>query len=230
MTPTINAVLLDAGGVLILPDLDLVRKALAGTGIRPHAKTLDYAHDVGIAAYDGAGGGDAGYRALLAAYVRTAGVPRSAAEVAATQLETALKATSNAWARVRPGARPGLQAICQRGVKVVVVSNSNGTVEQSLRAFSICQVGPGPGASITAILDSAVVGVAKPDPRIFGLALSEAGVPPDRAVHVGDSVRADVEGARAAGIRPLHFDPHGLCGAADHEHAVSLREVANLIG
>jgi putative hydrolase of the HAD superfamily len=216
--------------VLILPDVDLVRKALAGTGARPHARALDYAHDVGIAAYDRAGGEEGGYQAFLAAYVRAAGVRPSAAELAAKQLDTAIKATSNAWSRVRPGARPGLQAICKRGVDVAVVSNSNGTVEQSLRLLCICQVGPGLGSSIAAVLDSRVVGLAKPDPRIFRLALSEVGAPAERAVHVGDSVQADVEGARAAGIRPLHFDPHRLCAASDHEHAVSLIEVANLIG
>jgi putative hydrolase of the HAD superfamily len=49
-------------------------------------------------------------------------------------------------------------------------------------------------------------------------------------VHVGDSVRMDVGGARAAGIRPLHLDPFGFCSAADHEHVRSLEEVAGLVG
>ena len=54
-------------------------------------------------------------------------------------------------------------------------------------------------------------------------------MPADRAVHVGDSVHADVEGARAAGVTPVHFDPYGLCKAQGHEHAASLVAVADLV-
>jgi putative hydrolase of the HAD superfamily len=43
----------------------------------------------------------------------------------------------------------------------------------------------------------------KPDPRIFGMLLDEAGVAADRAVHVGDDPEADVEGARRAGVEAV---------------------------
>ena len=80
------------------------------------------------------------------------------------------------------------------------------------------------------VIDSAVVGVAKPDPRIFTLALDALGLPDaDRGtvVHVGDSLRYDVTGALAAGVRPLHLDPYGFCPAPDgHEH---LRRLSDLI-
>lgn len=82
---------------------------------------------------------------------------------------------------------------------------------------------------VAAVVDSAVVGVAKPDPRIFDIALARAGVSAACAIHVGDSVRADVEGARAAGVRPFHFDPYELCEASDHDHVRSLLEVAKLV-
>jgi FMN phosphatase YigB (HAD superfamily) len=44
-------------------------------------------------------------------------------------------------------------------------------------------------------------GVAKPDPRLFALALREAGCSPHECLHVGDLPAADVAGARAAGLR-----------------------------
>ena len=50
---------------------------------------------------------------------------------------------------------------------------------------------------------SAEVGAAKPDPAIFARALALAGVRAEEAWHVGDSVDADVEGALAAGLRPV---------------------------
>ena len=56
---------------------------------------------------------------------------------------------------------------------------------------------------------SADVGAAKPDPAIFRAALSRAGVEPHEAVHVGDQISSDIQGARAVGIRPVLVDRDG---------------------
>jgi hypothetical protein len=48
-----------------------------------------------------------------------------------------------------------------------VVSNSDGTVERQLRRARICQIGAGRGTSVLVIVDSAIFGMAKPDPSIF---------------------------------------------------------------
>jgi putative hydrolase of the HAD superfamily len=89
------------------------------------------------------------------------------------------------------------------------------------------------GIEVGIVIDSAVVGVSKPDPRIFGLALDALGVARGSSatvVHVGDSLRYDVTGALAAGVRPLHLDPYGFCPAPDgHEHLRSLEEIVPLI-
>jgi putative hydrolase of the HAD superfamily len=78
------------------------------------------------------------------------------------------------------------------------------------------------------VVDSTVVGVAKPDPAIFGIALDALGVPAGGTVlHVGDSLRYDVAGALAAGLQPVHLDPHGFCPAPDgHRHLRTLAELA----
>ena len=55
-------------------------------------------------------------------------------------------------------------------------------------------------------------GARKPDPAIFAAALELAGAPPDEALHVGDTPEEDVDGARAAGIRPLLIDREGTGG------------------
>jgi putative hydrolase of the HAD superfamily len=93
--------------------------------------------------------------------------------------------------------------------------------------------GPAPGGiEVGVVIDSAVVGVSKPDPAIFALALDALGMPTaDRStvVHVGDSLRYDVAGAIAAGVRPVHLDPHGYCPAPDgHEHIRRLDEIVSL--
>jgi HAD superfamily hydrolase (TIGR01509 family) len=53
---------------------------------------------------------------------------------------------------------------------------------------------------VDAVVTSAAVGAAKPDPRIFTAALTAAGCEAHEALHVGDSPALDVAGARAAGI------------------------------
>lgn len=51
------------------------------------------------------------------------------------------------------------------------------------------------------IIDSTVLGIAKPDARIFETALSELGVMPSQAIYVGDSYSADMVGGKNAGMR-----------------------------
>jgi putative hydrolase of the HAD superfamily len=50
------------------------------------------------------------------------------------------------------------------------------------------------------IITSEELGIRKPNPKIFKIVLDELGVKPDEAVHVGDSVEADMYGARDSGI------------------------------
>ena len=59
------------------------------------------------------------------------------------------------------------------------------------------------------LMVSSLEGVAKPDPTIFERALARAGVAPHEALHVGDSLREDYLGARAAGLSALLLERHG---------------------
>jgi putative hydrolase of the HAD superfamily len=124
----------------------------------------------------------------------------------------------------------GLRRLAASGRKLGIVSNSDGTVEEQLRRHEICQLGDGLGVPVLAIIDSHVVGVSKPAADIFHHALDPLGVEPERAIYVGDTVRYDIRGARAAGLRPVHFDPYGLCVQRDdHAHAISLVDVEMLM-
>jgi HAD superfamily hydrolase (TIGR01549 family) len=119
-----------------------------------------------------------------------------------------------------------LRKLAARGVKLGIVSNADGTIQEQLRRGQICQLGEGLGVPVLAIVDSHVVGVAKPAAEIFRHALDPLGVAPEHAVYVGDTVRYDVRGARAAGLEPVHFDPFELCSdRADHAHVRTLADV-----
>ena len=229
MTAPIEAVLLDVGGVFLLPEPRVLLPALRAAGADPDNEALARAHYAGIAAMDEAGPDWDIYRATLAI---CAGVPRAHVPAAAAELGRLFRSTGESlWSRVVPGSIDALRRLADAGVALGVVSNAAGTIAELLVAGKICQVGTGEGVPVTVVVDSHLVGMAKPDPRIFAIALAELGVAPEHAVHVGDTAHADVEGALAAGVRPLHLDPYGDCPYADghHEHVRSLDDVVGLV-
>lgn len=104
-----------------------------------------------------------------------------------------------AWQRfIRPDpeSRPLLQAL-RRRYRLALISNFDHPPHVH-RVLAEC----GLRDAFDAILVSAEIGVKKPDPEIFGMALERTGVEPGRAVHVGDTDE-DVQGAVRAGIRPI---------------------------
>jgi len=94
------------------------------------------------------------------------------------------------------------------GLVVGVISNSNGSVQ---RALELAGLAP----HLNFVIDSKVVGISKPDPRIFGLGREAAGTAPEETVYVGDSYFVDVVGARQAGFGAVLFDPGRTWGARD---------------
>ena len=78
------------------------------------------------------------------------------------------------------------------------------------------------------ILASQVVGSEKPDPGIFNLALKNAGVEPEEAIHVGDLYYTDVVGARGVGITPVLLDPEDIYPEADCTKVKNILDLINL--
>lgn len=108
----------------------------------------------------------------------------------------------NLWSRVPEDLPPALDALRDAGVPVCLVSNSEGMLDRLFRELGIRD-------RFDLLLDSGVVGVEKPDRRIFELALSHFDVPAARALHLGDVFATDILGARAAGIPHALLDPFG---------------------
>ncbi|HEV3450640.1 MAG TPA: HAD family hydrolase [Acidimicrobiia bacterium] len=209
MSP-VQAVLLDLGGVFYLPDHDRVLGALARLERTIERHRIDEAHYHGVAALEDFRDGDRSvWHAYNRAYARVCGIASDGIDGATAELLEEF-GRGGMWTRVIPGATAALRELNALGLGLAVVSNADGTVEEQLRADGICQVGAGDGVPVAAVLDSSVVGVSKPDPGIFRLALDALGVAPHEAVHVGDTPAADVEGARAAGVTPVLVDPYDL--------------------
>ena len=224
----VEAVFLDVGGVFHLPDHDLIGEALRRAGvdgpIDPVA--LDRAHYAGVGALVDWPEVEAGiWTAYERAYAIEAGVPGDRLDDAIAELDVAF-AVDGIWSRLIPGSLEGLRDLAETGLTLAIVSNSDGTLEKRLRAEGICQVGAGRGVPMAIVIDSDAVGVAKPDPAIFHLALEATGAAPERVIHIGDTVGADVDGALAAGVRPVHLDPYGFCNDDSHPHVPDLATVA----
>lgn len=93
-----------------------------------------------------------------------------------------------------------LELVRARGLRTALVSNFTGNLE-----CCIAELGLAP--SFDAIVDSAVVGVRKPNPKIFTIALEQLGVEPPRALMVGDNPSADIRGAAAIGMSTCWLAP-----------------------
>ena len=85
---------------------------------------------------------------------------------------------------------------------MVLVSNFYGNIQTVLGEFGLDGV-------FSQIIESAVVGVRKPDPRIFSLGVEALGLKPDEVVVVGDSIDKDIVPARQAGCHTVWFRGEG---------------------
>jgi HAD superfamily hydrolase (TIGR01549 family) len=224
----VTVVCLDAGGVLLFPNWERVRRALAAHGVRVTLERLADAdlraraaldrHEV-IGATDNAGHARSYYQHLMAAAGVDDGAALDAAlaELRRTHLERSL------WETPAPDATSALARLHASGLRLVVVSNSDGRLVELLERTGLSPY-------VDAAIDSQAVGVEKPDPRIFEIALAQVGGRPEEAAHVGDIYHVDVVGARAAGLTPVLIDPLDLQPHADCVRMRSLSELADGLG
>ena len=115
------------------------------------------------------------------------------------------------WRRVREipyemtiyaDVEPTLAALRQSGLTLGVISNMNRTGEALAEDLGLTDL-------VDFVVTSLEVGAEKPNPAIFNTALARARVEADEAVHVGDQLTSDINGARAVGIHPVLIDRDG---------------------
>ncbi len=231
------AVLLDVGGIFHLPDHDIIAGACerAGAPIDRKAVDIDLAHYTATTAfrtdYTGEMPWEEYWNAYIDLYATVLGIgPDHDFRADAVEHLHSEFSTAAIWCRIIPGSVDGLRAVVATGVRVGVISNADGFVAQRLRDQEVLQVGPGIGVPVECVIDSGEVGVSKPDPRIFKLALDAMGLTADQCWYVGDMPGIDVVGARAAGMHVLVMDPFGVHGDnPGFDTVTSLHDVAKLI-
>jgi putative hydrolase of the HAD superfamily len=230
--PRPTAVLLDVGGVFLLPEHERILGAFTRAEHAVVAEVLDDAHYAAAARFgidlDAEDDWAACWTEYLEGYAEFCGVTADGREEVHLHLDSEF-ADAALWYREAPGCRTGLADLAATGVRLGIVSNADGLIGERLRERELLQVGPGVGIEVDCVIDSGAVGVMKPDPRIFRLALEAMGVDAGDAWYVGDMPGIDVVGARRAGLRPFLVDPLGLHREAHYERVASLTELAQLV-
>lgn len=117
------------------------------------------------------------------------------------------------WCSVAEDTCAALDRLRQAGLRLGIISNSDGRVALALEAAGLRDY-------FDVVVDSVLVGVEKPDPAIFRAALEALEIAPEDALYVGDLYEVDVVGARAAGMNAVLLAPAGVV-AADGCPAVS---------
>jgi HAD superfamily hydrolase (TIGR01509 family) len=220
----IQTVFLDAGGVLVNPNWTRVSEALGRHGVHADAMRLAQAEprakkrlDTGetIQATNDQQRGWTYFNLVLT----EAGVPLSDATAAALAELHVYHQTHNLWETVPDEVRPSLAALRAAGLRLVVLSNANGTLHRAFERLGLTN-------AFDLIFDSYHEGVEKPDPRFFQIALERSGADAATTMHVGDLYHVDVAGARAAGLTPALFDVDGLYPDCD---CLRVRSLAQLV-
>jgi putative hydrolase of the HAD superfamily len=228
----INTLFLDVGNTLVSMNFKWIANELASLGIVCEAKTLQRAEaaarpriSVGLK-HRSTEGKDA-----FSFYLETVlsclqcGVENDPYKIRAVaqRLAPLLRPAGQVerlWSTVIPGVFSSLKTLQEIGLKLVAVSNSDGTVEDILIRLGLRPY-------FSAVYDSRLVGFEKPDPRIFQYAINDSNADPSNTLHVGDLYGIDVVGARAAGLHAVLIDPFGDWSNVDCERVRDLSELAD---
>ena len=236
----IDAVVFDIGGVFAIRHPEPIRAGLGRAGFVLPDDPARYheAHHYGVSALS-AGLGTAAavegdvtfWMPFERAYFTHLGVAEDDLDSAISAMATEVYAKSEqpVWSGLLPHNITAFHRIANAGIPVAIVSNNDGTAEEQMRIWGVCQVGDGPFPSVAIVVDSARVGIAKPDPAIFTPALEALGTEAGRTLYVGDTVHADVHGAQAAGMPVVQLDPYNLHASFDHARLPDVAALADLL-
>lgn len=227
-----KAIFFDAGNTLVHLDYALIARTFREQGIPLTPERVRQGEQVARVRIDrliaGIDGAERREPDIMRAYLRFAleavGLPVTPEAGRAMVPLVERTRAGRLWTVVEPGTGELLADLDRRGYVLGVVSNSNGTIEGFLEEVGL-------RGHFAFVVDSSVVRVEKPDPRIFRLALELARVDAPDATYIGDLYHIDVRGAEGAGLRAVLLDPAGAWDDVPCRKAPSLAAaVAAIVG
>ncbi len=234
----IDAVVFDIGGVLTIRHAEPVTNGMARGGFNLPADSNNLyfdAHYTSVRALTDAMSEGMWDETTLEfwicfekAYLRFLGVEEDRLDAAVEVMfaEVFGKEPGPVWRLLLQDNIDALHSLAETSMPIAIVSNNDGSAEQQMVDFGVCQVGVGPLPTVAAVVDSGVLKISKPDPRIFVPALEALGTAASRTLYVGDTVHADVLGATRAGMPVVQLDPLNLHAHFGHTR---LPDVASIL-
>lgn len=145
--------------------------------------------------------------------------------IEAWAVESARYCDASARAHVEEAKR--VLNVLSRHYPMVLVSNFYGNVNAVLKSYGIDRY-------FQQVVESAVVGIRKPDPAIFSLGVEALGMIPEEVLVVGDSLRKDILPAESIGCPVMWIKGKGWTpeeDAAQHPSRIaSLDDIPRLLG
>jgi putative hydrolase of the HAD superfamily len=194
--------LLDAGNTLVYLDHEALAECTREAETPVEAAALARAEPLAKRRYETQLTGGLSHEQGWDLYMRVLLEGGGLGPAAATQALVVIKrehARFNLWRKVPSGLPEALERARSQGLRLAVVSNSEGQLNQLFEQVGLA-------AHFELVVDSALEGVRKPDPEIFRRALNRLGVAPTDALYAGDIPSIDVVGARAAGMEGVLID------------------------
>jgi putative hydrolase of the HAD superfamily len=221
-----KTLLFDAGGVLLDLDYAFLKRLLHARHVATTVGRLAESESVARTEIDRrvreGGKSSEAWRDYFRILLTRVGAPPVAAEEIIDTLAEAHRKVG-LWTVAIEGAVETVRALNEAGHRLGVVSNAEGRVERDLD-------GAGFAGMFETVVDSHLVGVEKPDPEIFRIALTRMGAAAAGSIFIGDVPAVDVAGARAAGLTPVLVDRHDVYAGLDAPRLRSITELPSWIG
>lgn len=224
----IRGVFFDAGNTILFPDYYIYRDICEAIGVEVSIEAIVRAEAAARSAFDSAVAGSPDsevhefWPVYYTPFYELLGVSDEAIPDAIEMTRVANDTGLGIWREPVEGLYATLDELAARDLSVGIISNSDGRLESRLDAMGLLD-------RFDFVIDSAIVGISKPDRRIFEDALERSSLSPEEAVYVGDYYEVDVRGARAAGMLPVLFDPVGAYGDVDCEVITRLKDIVDVV-
>jgi|GEM_PF-4874835 len=208
MLNKIDAVFIDAGGVLLKPNFHKIRLLFPELNLKEELidKAL-YPNNCNVGAGLGPGDDD---NKFVYEFAVDSGIPPKDAKKNAKKLQEIILFSE--WIPRKPDEiKKVINYLKNINKKVAIVTNTeNGLATQLLEKLKICTEKNNTDEieTVDRIIDSWIIGIHKPDPEIYTYTANELGVDITRCLHIGDSYRNDYEAGKKAGANVLLFRPY----------------------
>ena len=224
----IRGVFFDAGNTILFPDYYIYRDICEALGVTVAIDEILRAEAGARGAFDRSVAHSPesdvhdGWPGCYTPFFELLGIPDESIPDAIDMTRVANDTGLGIWKEPVEGLDATLDSLSARNLSLGVISNSDGRLEWRLDEIGILD-------RFDFVVDSAIVGVSKPDHRIFLEALKRSSLPPEETVYVGDYYEVDVRGARAAGMSPVLLDPVGAYKNVDCEVITRLKDLVDVV-